>query len=181
MLDRVVEHEGFSHAPLPSRCSDPESASRRDDERQVTDQARVGDARMRRNSRTWREQRVHRIGRRAGHLRLRELAEYVHGARAVARIRFDPFPVLKQMDGGPLGALVELLPLPQRNPVGILDVGHHLGRFGGDEGIEFRADFGGRLLKPVELWKGASVVELDLRKARIVKLGRFLVEMTGTP
>ena len=58
----------------------------------------------------------------------------------MARIRPHRFSVLKQMDRRPVAILVQFPPLRQRHMLGILDVGHHLGRFGRDQRFEFGAD-----------------------------------------
>ena len=61
-------------------------------------------------------------------------------SRAMSRIGVDPLAVLQQVDRGPLAIEVELLPLPQRYSLRVLDVGHHFCGLSRDERIELGAD-----------------------------------------
>ena len=51
VLDRVVEHPGLADAPFARLAADAEAAAGRHDQRQVHDQAEVGDAGVRRDPR----------------------------------------------------------------------------------------------------------------------------------
>ena len=99
----------------------------------------------------------------------------------MARVGIDPLAILQQVDRGPFGIVVELLPLPHRHAVRILDVGHHLGRLGGNQRLEFGANVSGRLFERGDAGEMLAVMEFGFRHARIMKIGRFLMVMARPP
>ena len=60
-----------------------------------------------------------------------------------------------------------------------MDVGHHLGRLGGDERVELGADVGGRPFERRKAGELLAIVEFGLGKAGIVKVRRLLMIVAG--
>src|SRR3954447_19081876 len=94
-------------------------------------------------------------------------------------VGLDTLAILQQVDRGPLAALIEALPLREWNSLGILDVRHHLGRFGRDQRLKLAADVVSFGFEELQLRKVSAIVELDLGKLRIMEVCGLLVKVSG--
>ena len=175
MLDGVVEHKGFGLSPIASFASDPKPAALGDDQRQVADQAGIVDPDMGGDGRIGREQREHRVGRRAAHLRLVARCKELQGLGAVPSIGVNRLTILEEMDRGPIAAPVEGLPLVEWLVFRILDVGHQLGMFSRHNRLEFRRYFIGGRFQLLDPRKAPAGMKFMLGERGIVKMRRLTV------
>ena len=125
MLDGVVKHPRPTRLPLASLRADPEAAARRYHERDVHDQASVGDTRVRRDTRARLQNREKSRGRLSRHLGKRRRRKQRRGLRTAPEALFLPHTTLDQVVRAPAPRAVELPPLVQRRPARIVDIGDH--------------------------------------------------------
>src|SRR5689334_6277788 len=130
----------------------------------MADEPRIAYPYMRRNMRMWREQREHRVGPRALHVRLRQSIEQRHRLRAMPDIRFDRFPVLDEVDRGPVTVAVQLAPLVEGLMLFILDVRHQLGPLRAHDCVQLIGDLRSRRLDLLEPREGLARMEFPLGK-----------------
>ena len=102
MLDRVVEHPGLAGFPFARLGADPEPAARRHDQRQMADQAGIGDADCAAGyARRGASSENIALGPRRGSRGWSSSAEQGHRRRAMAGIGLDRQAVPDEVDGGP--------------------------------------------------------------------------------
>src|SRR5262245_5243828 len=122
VLDRVVEHPRLAQAPLTPLAADAEAAARRQHERQVHDQAEVGDAGVRRDPRPRLQHGEHRGRRAQFHESLRQAADRGHRRGRARAAPGNLAALVVEVEGAPARRLVELAPLLERQVLVVLDI-----------------------------------------------------------
>ena len=155
--------------------ADAEAASRRDDERHVHDDTRVGDAGVRGDVRLRIEDREESRRRVAGNVEQRQARKQLRGARAASQVLVHRLAVAPQVENAPAARVIQLGPLIERHALRIRDVRLETRGVLGEHALELFANIRGRgleLIEPGELRARIELARRQLREIQESRLGR---------